>query len=55
MNAARQTEERYDNFKNSLSAAVDDSAEAMKRDFLGFCQGIMPINVEQLTHTPIQV
>ena len=53
MNAAGQTEERYDKFKNSLSAAVDDSAEAMKRDFLGLCEGCMPINVQELTHTPI--
>ena len=55
MNAAKQTEERYDNFKNSLSAAVDDSAEDMRRAFLGMCEGINPINVNQLTHTPIQV
>ena len=50
MNAAHETGDRYDKFKEALSAAVDDAVEAVGQEMSG---GLTPSVIAGLTHRPI--
>jgi len=52
LSAVEKTNDRYDSFKASLSAAVDDAAEAALK---AVCDGLTPAAIERLTHTPVEV
>lgn len=52
LSEAEQTNDRFDKFKASLSAAVDESVE---QTYAQLCGGLTPGLIASLTHTPVEV